>query len=256
MIFRTDDQTKWGLGKGANLTALEIDGNFWELLSRIQAVEDNPALPPAISNIQVVGTQMTIFLDNGVIFGPYTLPSAMIHYRGDWLPGTVYFELDLVLVPGKGVYLVLRDHTSATTFDPAAIDALGRPVYRWLLPTATADYDVGFFHPGRIGYSAEIMFQFIVPRTFTLPRALVGSYFRLRIAPTAIMDLDVLQNGSLIGTIRFNPAVNSGTVPESITWPGNEDVRFLAGDLLQVREPATEDATAAGLTATFAGIKV
>ena len=32
----------------------------------------------------VVGSQMTVWLEDGTALGPYTLPTAMIRYRGDW----------------------------------------------------------------------------------------------------------------------------------------------------------------------------
>lgn len=110
----------WGTGKGSQLTNPEIDGNFYDLATRLIAVETNGVLPAEISNFTLVGTQLTIYLSNGQIFGPYTIPLATMHFRGDWLPATAYFELDLVRVTGQGLFLVLRDHTSEATFNPTA----------------------------------------------------------------------------------------------------------------------------------------
>ncbi|RWC29854.1 MAG: hypothetical protein EOS70_23485 [Mesorhizobium sp.] len=62
--------------KASNLTAAEIDDNFHDLDDRIQAIEDNPPEPVNISNIIVVGTQMTIVLEDATEFGPFTLPQA------------------------------------------------------------------------------------------------------------------------------------------------------------------------------------
>ena len=39
MLYRTDDPARWGIGKGANLTPAEVDGNFRELAERLVAVE-------------------------------------------------------------------------------------------------------------------------------------------------------------------------------------------------------------------------
>ena len=50
-----------------------------------------------IANIGVVGSQMTAYLQDGTALGPYTLPTAMIRYRGDWTAATAYNELD----PGR-----------------------------------------------------------------------------------------------------------------------------------------------------------
>ena len=138
MLYRTDDLTRWGTGKGANLAPVEIDLNFWELAQRLVAVETGGAAANGIANIGVVGSQMTVYLEDGTALGPYTLPTAMIRYRGDWAISTAYNEMDLVTVPSTGVYLVLRDHTSsATAFDALAEDAEGNPLYRFLFPMGT-----------------------------------------------------------------------------------------------------------------------
>ncbi|MGR3593106.1 MAG: hypothetical protein ACU0B9_07325 [Limimaricola soesokkakensis] len=135
VTYRTDDPARWGVGKGANLTAPEIDGNFWELAQRLVAVETNPAAPNNISAITVVGSQMTVHMEDGATHGPFTLPTAMIHYRGDWAPGVSYDELDIVAAPNDaGLYLATRAHVSATTFDPLAVDADGSRLYQWLFP--------------------------------------------------------------------------------------------------------------------------
>ncbi len=78
---------------------------------------------------------MTVWLEDGTALGPFTLPTAMIRYRGDWTVSTVYSELDLVAVEDVGLYLVLEDHTSdASSFDALAEDGEGNPLYRYLLP--------------------------------------------------------------------------------------------------------------------------
>ncbi|TIM09126.1 hypothetical protein [Mesorhizobium sp.] len=74
IVYRTTGA--WGVGQGYNLTALQVDGNFYDLDQRIQAIEDNPPEPVNISNITVVGTQMTIYLEDATVFGPFTLPQA------------------------------------------------------------------------------------------------------------------------------------------------------------------------------------
>lgn len=39
-------------------------------------------------------------------------------FQGDWTQSTAYSINDVVSVPAQGIYLVLQDHTSETTFDP------------------------------------------------------------------------------------------------------------------------------------------
>lgn len=134
VTYRTTDPARWGTGKGANLTAGEIDGNFWELAERIAGVEGSAPQPNNIANVTVTGSQMTIHMQDGTTHGPFTLPTAMIHYRGDWVAGAAYSELDLVAEPTLGIFLVLRDHTAAAAFDAVATDASGSPLYRYLFP--------------------------------------------------------------------------------------------------------------------------
>ncbi|RVD13020.1 MAG: hypothetical protein EOS73_26285 [Mesorhizobium sp.] len=62
--------------KGSNLDATEVDNNFHDVDDRIQAIEDNPPEPLNISNMTVVGTQWTIYLEDATVFGPFTLPQA------------------------------------------------------------------------------------------------------------------------------------------------------------------------------------
>ncbi|MDG4903223.1 hypothetical protein P9279_22185 [Mesorhizobium sp. WSM4962] len=62
--------------KGSNLTPDEVDDNFEGLDERLTEVENNPPAAVGISNITVVGTQMTIYLADATVLGPYTLPQA------------------------------------------------------------------------------------------------------------------------------------------------------------------------------------
>ncbi len=62
--------------KGSNLTATEVDANFEDLVAQIASVIADIPAPVNISNITVVGTQMTITLEDSTVFGPFTLPQA------------------------------------------------------------------------------------------------------------------------------------------------------------------------------------
>jgi len=117
VIYRTTDAGAWGTGKGGNLTPAEVDGNFYTLEQALAALALGPA-PAEISTITVVGNQMTIILDDAREFGPYTLPTAALRWRGDWVAATAYQANDLVTVAGQGVFMVLTAHTSDATFDP------------------------------------------------------------------------------------------------------------------------------------------
>jgi hypothetical protein len=133
--YRTTDGTKWGAGKGLNLTATEVDLNFWEVIARVTSLETDGGAANGISNITVAGSQMTIFLANGSELGPYTLPRAVIQYRGAWAAGASYNELDVISAPADGgIYLVTTTHVAAATFDAEALSG-GVKIYQWLFPT-------------------------------------------------------------------------------------------------------------------------
>ena len=117
-IFRTDDGTRWGAGKGADLTAVEADLNFWAVLERIVAMKTDPPVPVGIANVVVNGTQMTVVLTDATVLGPFTLPYAAFTWRGNWAPVTSYGLLHIVKVLGQGVFLVIKAHESLATFDP------------------------------------------------------------------------------------------------------------------------------------------
>lgn len=108
IIFRTAGA--WGPGKGSNLSAAEGDNNFWDLAQRVLDLETDMPEPNNIADILVDGSQMTVVMDNGDTFGPFTLPVATIHWRGAWAADTDYFVNDLVSVAGRGVYLVRVAH--------------------------------------------------------------------------------------------------------------------------------------------------
>ncbi|TIN84365.1 hypothetical protein [Mesorhizobium sp.] len=66
----------WGTGTGAPLNVGQFDGNTYELAQRIAAIVADIPEPLNISNITLTGTQMRIYLEDGTVFGPFTLPQA------------------------------------------------------------------------------------------------------------------------------------------------------------------------------------
>jgi hypothetical protein len=135
LVFRTPGP--WGAGKGSNLQPSEVDGNFWAVAEAIVALETNPAVPNGISSISVSGTQMTIYLDNGDVMGPYTLPVLMFRWRGEWEPSTSYAVLDVFTVTNTGIFCVIIAHTSGTSFDPN-IAVGGQPALQQLFGSTDA----------------------------------------------------------------------------------------------------------------------
>lgn len=135
MKFRTTDVARWGAGKEAKLTSLEIDENMWELVSRILILEGSPVQPNQISDITLTGSQLTISLDDGTQFGPYTIPVATMRFRGDWAAATQYYQLDLIRVTDQGLFMVMRDHVAFSSFDPNQTSSEGA-LYSLIMPAS------------------------------------------------------------------------------------------------------------------------
>lgn len=115
----------WGAGKGANLLPSEVDNNFWAIAQAIVDLESNPAQPVGIESISMSGTQMTIYLTDGSVMGPFTIPVLAFSWRGEWMPSTSYAELDVFSKADTGIFLTLLAHTSGAEFDPDI--AVGTP---------------------------------------------------------------------------------------------------------------------------------
>jgi len=129
-VFRTDGP--WGTGKGSDLDADEIDGNFWQAIQDIVA---KAVQGVGIVDAAVVGNQLFFTLTDHSILGPYTLPTAQYSWRGPWAPSTSYFVND-IFTANMATYMVLVNHVSGTSFDPNATDGLGHNLYGILLESA------------------------------------------------------------------------------------------------------------------------
>lgn len=135
ITYRTTNLSLWGTGKGSNLTAAETDENFYNLSQAIQDIldgTDNGVV--GIANITQTGSQLTIHLEDGRSLGPYNMPYATVLYRGEWAASTSYAKLDIINVPGYGLYLVKAGHTSDTTFSPTYAPG-GTAVYQRMAPS-------------------------------------------------------------------------------------------------------------------------
>ncbi|WP_027521767.1 DUF2961 domain-containing protein [Bradyrhizobium sp. Ec3.3] len=157
LVFRTTDPDKWGSGKGAPLDAAEFDSNTYELKKAIESVT---ALEP--HEIQAInqspdGTQITIVLDGGATFGPFTLPVASLHFQDAWQPDTDYTKNDY-FIEADALYLVLQNHTSEGVFSPTAGSGLG-PYYKLIMQGASGGRGSLWYHgsgaPGAISGEAD-----------------------------------------------------------------------------------------------------
>jgi len=104
IIYRAD--------KGAPLSIEEIDGNFRELETRLNRLEDHPEVAESIGKIEVQGDQMILTGTFGTDFGTFTLPKAPFRLQGRWLPQTLYQKGDMVTYENR-LYCCSGDHMSS-----------------------------------------------------------------------------------------------------------------------------------------------
>jgi hypothetical protein len=166
-VFRTDDFTKWGAGKGSNLTAVEFDNNNWDLLSRILALETNAPQPNNIDHFEVIDQQFFVHFVDSSVLGPYDFPVLQWKFVQQWQGDHDYFKNEVFTFNGS-IYLVLRNHHSDTVFDPGANSGTGQDFYELLLEnapgvpaggdagmvltkTSGTDYDAHWEEPTEIG---------------------------------------------------------------------------------------------------------
>lgn len=129
-VYRTDGA--WGAGKGSNLAPAEVDGNFYDIETRVSFIEDNPVEPITPIAINIEGGQFTMGLSDGSTLGPITITYPMPLWRGTWAPSIEYNEMDFFTAPDGGLGAVMIGHTSAATFDWGALSG-GAPVYQQLV---------------------------------------------------------------------------------------------------------------------------
>lgn len=251
IIYRTTGP--WGAGKGADLSAPEADGNFYDLDQRVKALAENVPQPVSVHHTEMVGTTFTVHLTNGQVDGPFDIPFAQLTSRGSWGPGVEYNRLDYVSQGGV-TYIVNKAHQSPPIFDPEySVD--GEYAYGVAIPAADPVYDVGFFVRGLIGGSSVPLFRWVATRpvafkaSITESRAIVGTAFVDAVVPPAALALVFrpADGGSEVefGSITFNQADPTGFVEIHTTQVFNPD------DVLEVRAPPIADSIAADLSVTL-----
>jgi hypothetical protein len=85
-------------------------------------------------------------------------------------------------------------------------------------------------------------------RPFTLPAGLVGSAVKSGSAATAQVVLSVTKNDVQVGTLTIAAAGTTATPAAA------SQTAFVAGDVLEVVAPATQDATFSDPLVTLAGL--
>jgi hypothetical protein len=223
----------WGAGKGANLVAGEVDGNFYDINTRLTVTEDTIPTLVSIDHFEVSGSSFYIYMTDGTIQGPFALPVTTWNFRGDWQPATHYNVNDVVSFNGA-VYMVLFNHVSGVVFDPAANDGLGHPYYGLMLEQPSTIIPSGG-GPGQIltkltdvdyitGWTTPVMFPSQIVReapdpTYTLTLFDIAGYIRCVNASgcTITVPADTTLTFPISVEISFRQCTGAGVtlVPET-----------------------------------------
>ena len=137
----------------------------------------------------------------------------------------------------------------------AVVDDTGRLVYShnglWnsVSPEThihTIPYDMAFFIAGLMQPSTTVG-SFAITRNVFIAANAPGSVAKADAAATVATSLDVLKNGTIIGSIDYSIGSLTGTF--TLVSP----VDLTAGDLLQIKTRSSVDATLRDLTITIVG---
>jgi hypothetical protein len=272
LTYRTSDATRWGGGLGSDLSATQVDLNFWTLFTAVQGLQ-NTSIGVGIDYINqpAAGNLFFIHLTDHRVLGPFVIPTTQWTPRGAWAPLTVYAAYDVVSINGS-LYLITIPHTSGATFSAFATDGSGHLLYNLLLqqpanelPTGgtlgqrlikasgsdfvtawqsdfirLAIFVAGFPNP------SETLLQYTVVDDMFLPAGLTGSVFFQNTPTSSTVTYSIFKNGSAVGVVNFN-----GPSPETITVTFSAQVNFVPGDVITLTAPAVPDAAQSDISFTF-----
>lgn len=270
ITFRGTDATRWGAGQGSDLTAAQVDINFWVLLTAVQALQSEASDHAAIDNFVIAGNQLFVHLTNHVVLGPFTLPMAQWRFRNEWTARTGYTAFD-VFTNGGAVYLVLIDHVSNSLFAAGSNDGNGHSFYGLLLAAPpkelpqtgetgqllqwqTSPGDVRWQTPSRnIAFyletapdPVEIVLEYEFTELTTFAAGLTNCRFSVRNRPTGDQEFDLFQDGGPIGSVTIHPTGDPTVV-------FNHQIDFSIGDIFAVVGPVIQDNHMSGVRMNFVG---
>jgi hypothetical protein len=166
VVFRTDIGPH--TGKGSPLTKEEVDGNFYDLLTRTTDLESGGVF--SCESVDYTGSSITFNWSDDTSNGPFLLPVATFRAVGEWTNSMPLSYLDIFTVTGTGTFLTLIDHTTPAfpePFDPAAVSedtaTLGDPLYLQIgesvdttgFMTFRGEYAAGSYFVGDVFTSAD-----------------------------------------------------------------------------------------------------
>lgn len=257
--FHTDGV--WGTGLDRNLTAAEVDANFYNIKVAVEDIQANPPAAIGIASIREDNLFNLYFtLTTGQELGPFPLALLEWDFKGAWTPNTSYAALDAFVFDADsgdtsgGLYVVMIAHTSGSSFDPNQ-QVTGQNALKKMMGmdsgTFANIYDVTFFYPGRPSDSTNTMLvDFPMLRDVVLPIESGNHYANLTIAPSSTQQVYPIYHGSThIGDITFAVSSETGV----ISWLITADETIPKGDRLKVGQSSTTaDPSACGLSVGLA----
>lgn len=190
---------------------------------------------------------------------PFPEPPIIEFLDDGWRPTAPMGSFKLFSIPDDGVYLSIRAHTTGATFNPAAQDDGGNPLYKKVFSSIESDRArIQFQFAGRPPSDGSIILSYVNddPRHLAFPAGWVGSAAHLEVACTAAITWTIEYAGNVIGTIAFAPGerLDGGTGQyATITGPGTGAASIAHLELLKIRAPSILDATAKFLTVALVG---
>jgi hypothetical protein len=271
ITFRTNDATRWGPGLGADLSATQIDINFWVLYTAVTALQDHQDASAGIDHLVVNENSLYVYLTNHLVLGPYTLPTSQWNFRNEWVPLTNYSLFDVFTEAGA-VYLVIFAHRSNSLFSAFSSDGLGHNYYATLLAAPPKELPQSALHnqvltwldsPGDVAWKTQtrnigfymetepdpldVIFRWPFTETTTFPAGLTSSQATHFTPPTVSQDYQIYQAGSNVGTIHFHPS------PAAATFTFPTDVTFTPGEVMTIVAPSVPDPHMTGIAVALVG---
>jgi hypothetical protein len=285
ITFRTNDAARWGNGQGSDLTAHEIDVNFWVLYTALLAIQDHADTNAGIASFQVSGDQFTVWLTNHVELGPFYLPVAAFNWRGAWQANVPYNVNDVFSATDAAtglpaVFLVVYPQpNSGATFFQFANNGNGINYYAemFVAPPPSLGPQTGpaggflqmrmLNSPQSLAWTLmtrnigiyiesepdplEPVAQYVFTEATTFEAGLPGSQGYSGTRPTTDQEYQLYWNGANIGYVTFH---HSGS-PE-VTFTFNHTITFEPRDVITIVAPSVPDPHMTMISITLVGTVV
>ena len=186
----------------------------------------------------------------GITGAAYTLPVSTTTVLGGVKAGAnVTIDAQGVLsvstsVPLTSVAPVALGTTSVGSVGTSTSSARSDHVH----PMPVIPYDMSMYAGGVLSVANETVSAFVATRKISLSAGLVGSIAKSLVAATNTTVLSIFVNGTSRVTITFGAASAIGVFSMAL------NLNILAGDILELRAPATADTTLSDVMITLVGV--